>query len=134
MSKISHIGIAVTDLDKSIEAYKIILGCDPETIEYVAGQKVRVAIFRPAGPDGSAIELICPDEDNRAIRSFIEKRGEGMHHLSLHVDDVAERLKILKDNGYRLIDESPRPGAEGKKIAFIHPKSTGGVLLELEQD
>lgn len=134
MSRISHIGIAVTDLDKSIDAYKLILGCEPDTVEYVADQKVKVAIFRPAGKDGSAIELICPDEDNKTIRGFLEKRGEGMHHLSLHVDDVAERLKILKDNGYRLIDEAPRPGAEGKKIAFIHPKSTGGVLLELEQN
>ncbi len=134
MSKISHIGIAVADLDKSIEAYKLILGCEPDTIEYVADQKVKVAIFRPAGKEGSAIELICPDEDNKAIRGFLEKRGEGMHHLSLHVEDVAERLKTLRDNGYRLIDETPRNGAEGKKIAFVHPKSTGGVLLELEQD
>ncbi len=134
MTRVSHLGIAVRDLEKAVEVYKIILGCEPVTIEHVSDQKVRVAIFRPAGEESAAIELICPDPDNKSIQAFLENRGEGMHHLSLHVDDVASRLDTLKQKGYRLIDEKPRPGAEGKKIAFVHPKSTGGVLLELEQD
>lgn len=134
MTSISHIGIAVKDLDKAIEVFKIVLGCDPDTVERVENQKVRVAIFRPAGQGASAIELICPDEDNKAIQNFLTARGEGMHHLSLHVENVADRLEALKESGYRLIDNEPRKGAEGKKIAFIHPKSTNGVLIELEQD
>ena len=134
MTSVAHIGIAVKDLKTAIETFIIILGCDPDSMEYVADQKVNVAIFRPSGENGPAIELICPDPDNNSIQSFLEKRGEGIHHLSIHVDDIAEKLKTLKENGYNLIDEKPRPGAEGKQIAFIHPKSSNGVLIELEQD
>ncbi len=133
MTSIGHVAIAVADLQKAIEVYKIVLGCDPETVEEVADQKVRVAVFRPSGKEGGAIELICPTADNKSIKAFLESRGEGLHHISLHVEDVAGRLAELKKRGYRLIDESPRTGAEGKKIAFVHPKSTCGVLMELEQ-
>ena len=134
MSGISHIGIAVKNLDEAIKVFSRILGCEPSAIEKVADQKVEVAVFRPAGPGTAAIELICPTPDNTAINNFIEKRGQGMHHLSLKVPDVADRLAELKEAGYRLIDEQPRRGAEGKTIAFVHPASTAGVLLELEQE
>jgi len=134
MSGISHIGIAVKNLDEAVKVFRSILGCDPVAVEKVDDQKVEVAVFRPAGPGTAAIELICPTPDNVAVNNFIEKRGQGMHHLSLKVPDVAARLAELKKGGYRLIDEKPRPGAEGKTIAFVHPASTAGVLLELEQE
>lgn len=134
MTSIGHIAIAVADLENAIEVYKIILGCNPETVEEVADQKVRVAVFRPSGKKGGAIELICPTEDNTSLKAFLDSRGEGLHHISLHVDNVAARLAELKKRGFRLIDESPRAGAEDKKIAFIHPGSTCGVLMELEQE
>jgi methylmalonyl-CoA/ethylmalonyl-CoA epimerase len=134
MPGISHIGIVVRDLDKAIDTYAMLLGCRPDFVGEVADQKVRVAMFHPSGAGQSAIELICPFEDNASINKFLEKHGEGMHHLTLKVTDIEARLKELKSAGYRLIDEIPRIGAEGGKIAFVHPESTAGVLLELEQE
>lgn len=134
MSKLSHIGIAVTDLEKSIKVFSEILGCSPETVEEIIDQKVKVAIFRPGGKDSAAIELICPVSENSPISKYLEKRGEGLHHISVSVPNLSETLTDLKNRNFRLIDDFPRDGAEGKKIAFVHPKSVSGILLELEEE
>ena len=134
MSTVSHIGIAVEDLKKSIELFSKILGCKPESIEEVADQKVKVAIFRPGGKNSTAIELVCPVSDSSPVKKYLEKRGEGLHHISIKVENIINKMETLKNNDIKLIDETPRDGAEGKKIAFVHPSSTSGVLIELEQE
>jgi len=131
---IEHIAIAVADLNQAIEAFAVILNCGPDAIEEVKEQGVRVAVFRPAGNDTTAIELICPLDKDNSIGKFIEKHGQGLHHISLNVSDISSKLNDLKKNGFRLINETPRDGAEGKKIAFMHPSAASGVLIELEQD
>lgn len=134
MSTVSHIGIAVENLEKSIELFSEILDCAPDSIEEVTEQKVKVAIFRPGGENSTAIELICPTTDSSPVKKYLEKRGQGLHHISINVKDIAGKLDSLKNKDFKLIDQSPRDGAEGKKIAFVHPASTSGVLIELEQD
>ncbi len=134
MSTVSHIGIAVENLEKSIELFSEILGCRPESIEEVAEQKVKVAIFRPGGENSTAIELVCPISDSSPVKKYLEKRGQGLHHISIGVKDITDKLKKLKSKDFKLIDEAPREGAEGKKIAFVHPSSASGVLIELEQE
>ena len=134
MNAVSHIGIAVADLDKAIKAFSEILDCEPVEIEDVPDQKVRVAIFRPGGKDSPAIELICPLTQDSPVQKFLDKRGEGLHHICLKVADLPQKLDGLKKNNVKLIDSVPRKGAEGKKIAFIYPSAVSGVLIELEQD
>ncbi len=127
IKKISHIGIAVKDLEKSIEFYKG-FGLELEAIEVVESQKVKVA-FLPVGE--VRIELLEPTSEDSPIAKFIEKKGEGIHHLAMATDNLQERLNQLEKDGLRLIDKTPRPGAHGASIAFLHPKATGGILLEL---
>lgn len=134
MNTVSHIGIAVENLDESIELFSQLLDCKPVSIEEVSEQKVKVAIFRPPGGNSTAIELVCPISDNSPIKKYLEKRGQGLHHISINVENITAKLDSLKENNIRLIDETPRDGAEGKKIAFVHPSSTSGVLLEFEQE
>lgn len=124
--KIDHIGVAVKNLNEAIETYKM-LGFEVEEIEEVAEQKVRVAML-PTGE--SRIELLEATSPESAIAKFVEKRGEGIHHIAVNVENIEEALKKAKDAGLKLIDEKPRIGAGGKKVAFVHPKSTHGVLLE----
>jgi len=124
--KIDHIGIAVSNLDEAIELYKK-LGFEVKGVEEVAEQKVKVAML-PIGE--SKIELLEATSDDSAIAKFIEKRGEGIHHIAVNVEDIEKALENAKNEGIKLIDEKPRIGAGGKKVAFIHPKSTKGVLLE----
>jgi methylmalonyl-CoA/ethylmalonyl-CoA epimerase len=134
MTDISHIGIAVKDLSKAVTLFAAILGRNAEETVDVPEQKVRVAMF--SSGDASApgrIELLEATSDDSPIKKFIDKRGEGLHHLAVLVDDIELKLDELKQAGFRLIDETPRVGAEGKKIAFVHPASTGGVLLELQE-
>jgi len=134
MSDISHIGIAVEDLEKAIETWSLLLGCPPAHTEEVTAQKVKVAMFAAKDdPDSGHIELLAGIDDNSPITKFIAKRGQGLHHLAILVDDVEKKLTEMKAKGYRLIDETPKIGAGGKKIAFVHPASTGGVLLELQE-
>lgn len=134
MSDIGHIGIAVENLEKSVEVFSGILGYGPANVEEIPDQKVKVAIFSSKdGPNSACIELLAPTDEDSPIRAFLDKRGQGLHHLSVKVDDIEQRLSDLKKGGFRLIDETPRIGAEGKKIAFIHPASAGGVLLELQE-
>jgi len=126
IKKIDHIGVAVRDLESATELYKK-LGFEVEGIEEVPEQKVRVAIL-PVGE--SKIELIEATSEDSVIAKFVEKRGEGIHHIAVNVDDIAKALQSAKESGLSLIDEEPRRGVSGKKIAFVHPKSTKGVLLE----
>ncbi|HNZ10790.1 MAG: Glyoxalase/Bleomycin resistance protein/Dioxygenase superfamily protein [Deltaproteobacteria bacterium ADurb.Bin151] len=127
--KIDHIGIAVKNLAESAKLYEM-LGIQSTGSEVVAEQQVKVSFF-PVGD--SEIELLESTSPDGPIARYIEKNGEGIQHLALRVDDIEAALEELKANGIRLIDEKPRYGAGGAKIAFVHPKSTGGILLELSQ-
>jgi methylmalonyl-CoA/ethylmalonyl-CoA epimerase len=127
LKKISHIGIAVKSLDEAIPLYRDVFGLELEGIEEVPGEKVRVAFF----PLGEArLELLEPTSPDSPIAKFIEKRGEGIHHIAYEVDQLEEKLGLLKEKGIRLIHEQPKPGAHNMRIAFAHPKATGGVLTE----
>ena len=127
IKKINHIGIAVNSIEDAIKLYTDALGLKVKDIEIVEAQKVRTAII-PVGE--SKIELIESTAPEGAIAKYIEKRGEGLHHLALEVSDIQETLNTLREKGIRLIDERPRIGVEGTKIAFLHPKETK-VLIEL---
>ncbi|RLI04587.1 methylmalonyl-CoA epimerase [Candidatus Bathyarchaeota archaeon] len=128
IKKISHIGIAVKNLDEAIKLYQEVFGLKVENIEVVEEQKVRIA-FIPIGE--SRIELLESTDPEGPIAKFIENRGEGIQHIAFETDNVENELTKLKEKGLRLIDEKPRRGARNAKIAFIHPKSIHGVLLEL---
>lgn len=131
--KISHIGIAVVDLEKAIQFYSLITGDKNPKIFEVTEQKVRVALFSSENFTGGKIELLTPTSDDSPITKFLNKKGEGLHHICIYVDDINLKLEELNNSGIELIDKTPRKGAEGHLIAFIHPKSTGNVLIELEQ-
>ena len=128
--KINHLGIATNGIDEALRFWADSLGLENVHTETVEDQKVRVAML-PLGE--SRIELLEPTSDDSPISKFLEKRGGGIHHIAVEVDDIGASLKQLKDSGARLIDESPRVGAEGCLVAFVHPTTTGGVLLELVQ-
>ena len=128
LSHIEHIGIAVKSLDEAIPYYEKVLGLQCYAIEEVADQKVKTAFFK-AGQ--TKLELLEPTDPESPVAKFIEKRGEGIHHLAFAVDGVDQALEEAAEKGIRLIDKKPRPGAEGLNIAFLHPKSTFGVLTEL---
>lgn len=133
-TEINHIGIAVKSLDAQRHFYEGILGARFEGIEEVPDQRVRVAFFAVGEPGHEVhIELLEPTAPDSPISAFLEKRGEGLHHVAYAVPDLATRLAELKAQGVRLIDESPRPGARGSRVAFIHPKASMGVLTELCQ-
>ena len=127
---LDHIGIAVGDLSQALAFYRDALGLEVEPPEEVPSQRVR-AHFVPVGE--ATIELLEPTSADSPIAKFIEKRGPGVHHVTLRVDDIRDTLGRLKARGVRLIDEAPRDGAEGALIAFVHPASTHGVLVELTQ-
>jgi methylmalonyl-CoA epimerase len=125
--KIDHIGIAVRSIDEVLPFYLKSLKLELKGIEEVPTQKVRVAFLKLGE---SKLELLEPLSEDSPIAQFIDKRGEGIHHVALAVDNIEERLNELKNNGVRLIHESPVPGAAGALVAFLHPKSTSGVLYE----
>ncbi|MCD6487241.1 MAG: methylmalonyl-CoA epimerase [Syntrophobacterales bacterium] len=127
---VDHIGIATSNMDKSANFYTQILGLELAGTEEVTEQKVRTA-FLPVGE--SEIEILESTVPDGPIARHISKNGEGIQHIALRVDDIEAALKELKDKGVGLIDETPRRGAGGTKIAFIHPRAAGGVLLELCQ-
>jgi methylmalonyl-CoA/ethylmalonyl-CoA epimerase len=128
VKSLNHVGIAVRSIDEQKPYYERELGATFEHIEDVPSQKVRVAFFRV---HDIRLELLEPTDASSPVQSFIEKRGEGLHHLAFTVDDLLSRIAELKQSGLRMIDETPRPGAHHMKIAFIHPKSTFGVFTEL---
>ncbi|MEZ5306477.1 MAG: methylmalonyl-CoA epimerase [Pyrinomonadaceae bacterium] len=128
--RIDHLGIAVESIESAIGFWTKGLGLEHIHSEEVEEQKVRVAML-PIGE--SRIELLEPTSEDSPIAKFIEKRGGGIHHVAVEVEDIEAAIAGMKNEGLRLIDEEPRVGAEGCLIAFVHPKSTGGVLLELVQ-
>jgi len=130
IKQIDHIGIAVKDLEKQIKVYSDLLGIKPGKTEIIEEQKVTVAMF-PLGD--IRIELIQATSKDSPVAKFIEKRGEGVHHIAYRVDDIQDQLRELKEKNVVLIDDQPKIGAEGSLIAFIHPKSTSGVLTEICQ-
>jgi methylmalonyl-CoA/ethylmalonyl-CoA epimerase len=129
-ARLDHVGIAVADLQEALAFYRDALGLDVEPPEDVATQRVRVR-FVPTGE--SALELLEATAEDSPIAKFLARRGPGLHHITLRVDDLAAALAQLKARGVRLIDEAPRPGAHGSLVAFIHPASAHGVLVELMQ-
>ncbi|MFK9093191.1 methylmalonyl-CoA epimerase [Bacillus salipaludis] len=128
IKKVDHIGIAVKSLENTLPFYTDVLQLSLLGIEVVDSQKVKVA-FLQAGE--TKLELLEPTSAESSIATFIEKRGEGIHHVALGVTSIEERIAEMKDKGIRMIDEAPRPGAGGTDIAFMHPKSASGVLYEL---
>jgi methylmalonyl-CoA/ethylmalonyl-CoA epimerase len=128
--RLTHVGIAVKKLEASSELFSKLFDLKERHTEEVAEQKVRVSFFRIG--DGG-IELLEPTSADSPIARFIEKRGEGVHHLSFEVDDLDAEIARLKREGFQMIDETPRAGADGYRVAFLHPKSTNGVLVEISQ-
>ncbi|MDT4952644.1 MAG: methylmalonyl-CoA/ethylmalonyl-CoA epimerase [Acidobacteriota bacterium] len=126
--KLEHIGIATRSLDDALTFWRDALGLEVGHTEIVEEQKVRVAMLPVGEP---RIELLEPTSQDSPVAKFLEKRGAGVHHIAVRVDDIRATLLRLKESGARLIDESPRVGAGGCLVAFVHPTSAGGVLLEL---
>jgi len=126
--KIEHIGIATYKIDDALKFWRDALGLSVVETEEVAEQGVRVAMLPVGEP---RVELLEPTSDASPVAKFLEKRGAGIHHIAMRVDDIRAALARLKEQGARLIDESPRVGAGGYLVAFVHPASAGGVLLEL---
>jgi methylmalonyl-CoA/ethylmalonyl-CoA epimerase len=130
IENIAHIGIAVKNIDEHLRFYRDILGMKVGERMKVPEQGVEV-IFLETGD--TRIELLQPLDENSNINKFLQKRGEGIHHICFEVDDIEAALKELKSKGIQPIDDKPRKGADGDLVAFLHPKSTGGVLIELEE-
>jgi methylmalonyl-CoA/ethylmalonyl-CoA epimerase len=130
MNGLDHVAILVSDLDAAVKLYRDVYGLELAEIEEVPTEKVRVAIF---GHGRGRIELVSPAGPDSPMAKTIEKRGEGLHHVCLEVPDIEKAMAALKARGAPLLDEKPRPGAGGSKVAFVHPKGSRGVLVELKQ-
>lgn len=131
MNKIEHIGIAVKDLETSNKLFAALLGKEHYKIESVESEGVNTSFFQ-SGPN--KIELLEATNPDSPISKFIEKKGEGIHHIAFAVDDIEAEIKRLTDEGFQLINKTPKKGADNKLVAFLHPKSTNGVLIELCQE
>ncbi len=131
MHKIEHIAIAVKSLSNSIPLFEKLLGSPCYKIEEVESEQVKTAFFETGD---SKIELLEGQDPDGVISKFIEKKGEGMHHIAFGVDDIKEKIKSLKQEGFEFISEIPKKGADNKWIVFLHPKCTNGVLIELCQE
>ena len=129
---VDHIGIAVSDLDEGIALYSTLLGLELERIEEVPRENVKVAFLKldRAGAAGH-VELLAPLSDEGNIAAFIARKGPGLHHIALAADDIEVLMRRCREAGLRLLDETPRRGAGGKRIVFLHPRSAGGVLIEI---
>jgi methylmalonyl-CoA/ethylmalonyl-CoA epimerase len=130
MTGLDHVAILVADLDAAIRLYRDVYGLTLSEVEEVPSEKVRVAIF---GHGAGRIELVAPTGPDSPMAKAIERRGEGLHHICLEVRDITAAMSSLKAGGAPLLDETPRPGAGGAKVAFVHPKGSRGVLVELRQ-
>ena len=128
---LDHVGIAVDDLDAALAFYTGALGLEVDATEEVASQGVRAHFLRVGS---AALELLEATSDESPIRRFVSRRGAGIHHITLRVDDIEAALARLKARGVRLVDETPREGAEGALVAFVHPAAAHGVLVELKQE
>ena len=131
MNKIEHIGIAVNNLADSISIYQKLLNTDCYKTELVASENVNTAFLKVGD---NKIELLEATSENSSIAKFIAKKGEGIHHIAFAVDDILAEMERLKDEGFTLLNESPKKGADNKMICFVHPKETNGVLIELCQE
>lgn len=131
MLKIEHIGIAVKSLENSNKLFATLFGSEHYKTEVVESEKVSTSFFRMGE---SKIELLEASDPQSPIAKFIEKRGEGIHHIAFEVDDIKASMKKLKEEGFLLLNEEPKPGADNKLVCFLHPKSTNGVLVELCQE
>jgi methylmalonyl-CoA/ethylmalonyl-CoA epimerase len=131
VGKIEHIGIAVKDLDAANEVYSKLLGVDPYKSEGVESEGVMTSFFQTGV---NKIELLAATNSDSAIAKFIEKKGEGIHHIAFHVDDIYAEMDRLRKEGFVLLNEEPKMGADNKLICFVHPKGTHGVLVELCQE
>jgi len=129
--KIEHLGIAVANLDEAEALYTALLGTAPYKREEVASEGVRTSFFMSGT---NKIELLEASNTDSPIHKFVEKKGQGIHHVAFHVEDIVSEMKRLKDAGFVLLHETPKKGADNKLICFVHPKTTGGVLIELCQD
>lgn len=130
MKKIEHIGIAVNNLESAVKTYESLLNTPCYKREKVESEKVDTAFFKTGE---SKVELLGATAPDSVINTFIEKRGEGIHHIAFEVDDIEAEMKRLSDAGFRLLNETPKKGADNKLVAFIHPKESNGVLIELCQ-
>ena len=131
MNKLEHIGIAVRNLEESNALFAKLLGVEHYKIEVVEREGVRTSFFNVGGVKIELLESTRPDS---AIATFIEKRGEGIHHLAFDVDNVETKMAELKAEGFKVLSEKPTPGADNKMIAFVHPKTANGVLVEICQE
>jgi len=131
LSRLNHVAVAVRDIDKHLEIFSGKLGLKHSEIIEVPAQGVKVAFVEF---ENSKIELIAPLNEQANLNKFLEKKGEGLHHIAVSVDNVNEAISELQGKEIQSIDKQGRPGAEGHPVAFLHPKSTGGVLIELEEE
>ena len=131
IEKIEHIGIAVKNLDEANKIYEQVLGTRPYKMETVDSEGVNTSFFKIGE---SKVELLQATKDESAIAKFIAKKGEGIHHIAFAVKDIHKEIKRLKEDGYTIINESPKKGADNKLVCFVHPKNTKGVLIELCQE
>jgi methylmalonyl-CoA/ethylmalonyl-CoA epimerase len=131
MKKIEHIGIAVKSIENANQIYTSLLGASPYKMEEVKSEGVKTSFFKIGDSKIELLEAINPDS---AIAKFIEKRGEGVHHIAFAVDDIQSEIVRLKNEGFIVLNDTPKKGADNKLVVFLHPKSTGGVLVELCQD
>jgi methylmalonyl-CoA/ethylmalonyl-CoA epimerase len=132
VKRIDHVAIAVADRDASTKELGELFGLAVGAREHVAGQKTDVAFLQAGGSDAASLELCAPaGQGDNSLARFLDKRGPGLHHVCFEVDDLPAALASLKAAGVRLIDETPRQGARGHQVAFLHPAATGGVLFEL---
>ena len=128
IKKINHIAVAVNNLEEAAEFYQTVMGLTLSGVEVVPAQKTKVGFFKIGE---SNIELVQPVEPDSPLVKFLEAKGQGIHHICLEVDDVEAEVKSLLEKGATMVDQRPRPGAHQTKVAFVHPKSSGGVLIEL---
>ena len=131
MKRIEHIGIAVKDLEAANKTYEAVMGAEPYKMETVESEGVTTSFFKVGE---SKIELLAGTRPDSPISKFIEKRGEGIHHMAFYVDDIRAEIERLKKEGFRLLNDQPKTGADNKIVAFMHPKDANGVLVELCQE
>jgi methylmalonyl-CoA epimerase len=131
LTEIDHIAIAVTDLEGAIDYYRETFGCEVEHREVVEKDGVEEALLRVAD---SYVQLLTPSRDDSTVAKWLAKNGDGIHHVGYRVDDCAAALASVKEHGHRVIDEAPRPGSRGTTVAFVHPKTAFGTLIELVQE
>ena len=131
LTEIDHVAIAVNDLESAIEYYRSTFGAEVDHREVVESDGVEEALLKVAD---SYLQLLTPTRDDSPVAKYLERKGEGLHHIGYRVDDCAEVLQAVKDAGGRVIDEAPRPGSRGTTVAFVHPKGAFGTLIELVQE